>query len=175
MNQTLEQEELDRELVVRHKEFRYGHNKEFLSKDITKAKISAKTFSLSESRAQGQSIQFQKSSSNPDELDITLKWHERKTEKCSLGHEHEVAKKDREYKFFRMEWEHVDLLIEWLRNGSWAEVKHGMPQYKILTKEMLGLLALIEQCGDLKIAKPHIKKFKTKLSDILRYEPEAKK
>lgn len=173
MNKTLAEEELDRELVVRHNQFISGKNKEYVSDYITKAKITPKTFSLSENSRDGSMVQFQKSSgSSENELEITLKWNEKKTEKCSLGHDHEVSKKDREYKFFRMSWEHVDVFIEWLKNGSWSEVKTGQPQFKVIARETLGLLALIEQCGDLKIAKPHITKFKTKLNDIIRFEPK---
>lgn len=46
------------------------------------------------------------------------------TEKCSLGHDHEVKKKG-EFKMcsINMTWDQAQSLIDWFSNGTWKEVR----------------------------------------------------
>jgi choline kinase len=163
MNQTLAEEELDRELVVRHQRMEFGNGNVYES--TTKVKVGQKTLTISNDAGKDK-ITFSKRAHNAlkDELGIETVRQEIVYEQCSLGHRHEKSKKENVYQWFRMDWQHVESLVEWLNSGSWTAVRTRENPTERVLKEVLDLLREVESRDQL--LKPIAQKLKVKIKNL---------
>lgn len=75
------------------------------------------------------------------ELHVTIPVKEEK--RCDLGHVHINKDQKKEYHGMTLNWEHVEQLIEWMKEGSWSEMKPKPSRNHSLLKEARALLAEI--------------------------------
>lgn len=163
----LEGEE-ERKLILAHQRCEYGNGSVH---DYTiKAKISKKTFTLFEkNNYKGERVKFSKDSNDSEQtLGITLESTNKKTVRCNLGHEHVTETEEREWHWFRMPWEHVQTLIEWLQKGNYSQVtRPECERWEVLLKESIEFCELAQSD---KLLNPHAHKLKTKIKNYLRSE-----
>ena len=137
MNKTLQEEEFDRELALKHSQF-YGSSH--------KVKIGKKVLCFEGSEWYGRKLKFEKGVSHGqsgESLTITCEWEEKKTQRCSMGHDHVVEKKERHWDYADIQWEYVEQLIEWLQSGSWSQIQRKEPVDFKLLREARATLAEI--------------------------------
>jgi hypothetical protein len=172
MNKTLAEEELDRELILNPS--RHSRPDGTIVDHSLTAKIGKKRFSMFEQSNREKKVTFEKRSSGKfgDELEITFRWNDVKLQRCNLGHDHEIEKKEREYRWFHIPWEHVESLIEWLQSGKWNQVALKAPPHVKVLKEVEEFLILVEERD--KILKPASQKLRTKVRNVIPwgYEKE---
>lgn len=156
--QTLKDEELDRELALKHGP---------AMRDAHKVQVTPKTLKII-TNYRDEGFKFTKTNGWGDELSIHAEWNEIKYQRCSLGHDHEIEKKERHWHTVDLAWEHVEQLIEWLQLGSWTEVKGKEPKHRAIYSQTLDLLALIEKTCDVGMIQPQIKKLKAAINEEMR-------
>ena len=144
MNKTLAEEELDRELVDTHIVRSHGWTDKQTGKyrDFsTRAKVARKTLTFTEG---SNSITFSKKSSsyNGESLEIETRKEDIVYARCSLGHDHEQSKKERVYQWFRIDYDQVEAIVEWLQLGTWSAVSKKPCKKTALLKESIELLKL---------------------------------
>lgn len=159
MNKTLAEEEFDRELALKHGPF-FGASH--------KVKIGKKVLSFESDNWYGVKVKFEKGVSHgpsAESLTITCEWEEKKTAKCSLGHDHVIEKKERQWKYADIQWEYVEQLIEWLQSGSWSQIQRKEPVDFKLLREARAALAEISATS--KAFEPSCKKVIRKINERL--------
>lgn len=90
-------------------------------------KLAAKKKVLTLHTEDGSTIQFQRGirMKGIDDFTITVRKTVSVTQKCSLGHHHVTARNEIDFVFAHMEWAHAEALAEWIRSGSWSQVRNG--------------------------------------------------
>lgn len=161
MNKTLREEELDRALILN--ESKWTRNDGSIVDHSLMVKPSKKSFTMFEKSEPDKKVTFEKRASGKwgDELEITFRWNDVKLQRCNLGHDHEIEKKEREYRWFHIPWEHVESLIEWLQTGTWREVTIKTPPHFKVLKEVEAFLSEVEKRDP--ILKPAAQKLRTKV------------
>lgn len=163
----LESEELDRHLVTVH-ERKWEHQGK-VTDYSTVAKITPKKLSLSQnSDWKEKALTFEKTRrQGVDCVDVEVWWTEKKTVRCSLGHDHVTESKDRHFLSVTMDHDHVESLTEWLNSGTWREIQgRKSPHFRVM-RQALELIEAMEKHGDFSFMKGAIRKSKTELKNEL--------
>lgn len=87
-------------------------------------RVGVKKVSLTDSRKQ-TSISFQRGISHLGRPDFQIMTKGTKIihDVCSMGHSHETSRKDTEFGWITLSWEHAEQLMEWFKEGNWIEVR----------------------------------------------------
>ena len=140
MNETIKEEELDREVVYslecpgsKGKPHGWG---------ICKAKVSKKNLIFE--TGYGREIRFEKRRFIGDGLQIGVAWSSQKTERCSLGHDHPVGKESLHHEHGTLQWEYVESLIDWLNDGSFSAISSRRPGWINIMQEVREFLKHVE-------------------------------
>lgn len=102
LNEDLLIEEYDREVVSPY----FG--------EVNKVRVGKKVVSFDS--VLGDSIKFERCKSG---LGITAMKIVNEYKKCDLGHMHQVVKCKQEHMFFQIDFEMLQVLIEWAEQGPW--------------------------------------------------------
>jgi hypothetical protein len=164
VNKTLEEEELDRELVLKH-----GPS----FKDVVKVKVGKKTLTFFANDGklhedyQGRNSRLTLTKRNfhgAPSIEFMVEWNEYEYKRCDQGHNHQSKKIEKKFSWHDLEWEYVEQLIEWLQLGSWTEVNRAEPTEKKLLREARDLLSAIAK--ESPVFGPAAKKLIAKINDI---------
>ncbi len=142
MNKTLQEEELDRELALKH-------GPSFM--DVVKIKVGKKTLTLfandgalhEDYQGKNSRLTLQKSNHNGESLRFTFEWNEYEYARCNLGHNHQSKKLEKKFLWHDLDWQYVEQLIDWLQLGTWREIQGKEPVEHGLLRESRALLAEI--------------------------------
>lgn len=160
MKKQKDSEDIDRELVLNNSVLNLKNGRTY-DRPI-KICVSKKALSLSGSLNDKSKLRFQKNRRLGREyLDIFLDKHTVVSQTCSLGHTHETSAKTNVYGFFQIDYEQVEALVEWLKEGNWTEVSRTEPKWRKVLRECHELLGMIE--AESKLLKPACQKLKSKI------------
>lgn len=164
MNKTLAEEELDRELVLNAP--KCDRDGSSFGWTINKAKVSKKTLIFE--TGYGKRFRFEKRRFIGSGLQIGVEWDSQKTERCSLGHDHPVGKKETRREEGTLNWEYVEQLIDWLNEGSFQQVSGKTPGWVNIFKEVDDLFKMIEPTN--KVLAASCQKIRAKMKYQLKEE-----
>ena len=166
MNKTLAEEELDRELVLKHTQHEF--KKGSIYNDQVTAKVGPKSLVITSKAHRKEEISFKKVRRHGDDaLEITLKRPQTKTQKCSLGHDHVVEETYCDYTWVTIPWDNVDGLVEWFNHGGWTAVSGKLDPKKKLLREAYDLLGELAKRDE--ILKPACQKMRAKISQEMDF------
>jgi hypothetical protein len=73
------------------------------------------------------SISFQRGIAHTGHPDLTIMvtQDEPITEKCSLGHQHETGRVQKNWGRMQISWEQAEVLMEWFQCGNWHQIREA--------------------------------------------------
>lgn len=160
-------EELDRELVLQHQEYKHtSGGKEHTSTRITKAKVGKKSFVLNGRYHDNKKISFYQRADG--DLDITAVLTTEIKKRCELGHEHVVSTTVDDHYFFTLPDQTVETFCEWLQTSHFEMKAKQKSKEKEILKDCLDVLKIVE--SDSVVVASAIKRVTQKIHSVLKLD-----